>query len=577
MHIRSFLQSFFPAVDPIKSALPNLSPDLDDTALENELTAYIDKVATLSSAKDSKGYLEKAAALIPLDRLQHIAGIHAEQSAQDMCKVAKYYLKTTERSLSVRLRSAVNSFIDAVSSAVESIINAFGIHRFFKPSRNENENNFRSNIITGLVSIVTLFTTILLPILGATLAAPIVGGLFILISLTGLVYPYIKPMPHHVIDGDNWTRKAESHNLPRGLTNKVVLENLAQALAANKKVIITGPSRVGKTQSIKDLTYALAEGSKQVTSCLPEIAQVFSWNSANLITAKNGDGVSVIQKIRDAFGRHITRVITVFDEFGKTCTDKKNNRLVAQLLTELDDKLDKVVAIATDEEYTVLCQMHPSLKNRFIEFKVQSLASTDTEMALHHTLLQEAPQTLVEGDALGYLVREYERRFGEAHPDTPLPPQPHTCKELLHRCIQRVSKAQKLPISHRLEKIRGDLGGIYPKAGVENKVASQNIREKYAELTQCKNEYDLAKKRFEVVVAKLDDLLVVKKEMHRTVLQINSLAPTSPKYQLALGTYLLQGKLITRLEQTIKQEALAQNVRLVIDKPLIDEILNQEF
>lgn len=582
MFVRSFIESFYTHNDPLANSLKKFEPSqltADDAILEEQISSFMDEVSKCSHEQDPSSYIQKIAQCIPLTRLQSTYKENALTQAQDRFKAAKYYLKTTDRSTPITVQTALNSCLDSLISGIDSVINAFGIHNFFKTSRNDFENNFKSQIITNLISVATLLSATLLPVLGATLAASIVGGLMLLIAALSLVYQQIKPMPSTIMDADNWMRKAQAKTLPRGLTNKVTVDNLALALATSKRVIITGSSRVGKTQSIKDLTYALAEHSKQITKCLPHIKQVFSWNSASLVTPKISDGTSSLQKIKDALGRHGCNTLKVFDEFGKTCTDERNNHLVVQLLTELEEKFDNVIAIATEDEYKNLCRMHPSLKNRFSQFKIESLESNDTEKVLHHTLLQEAPQTIVDEGIMLYLVTEYQNRFRERYPDTPLPPQPHTSKEMLRRCIACVSKSQKLPETENLERLRGQLDALWPKAAVENKVANEIIRNKSLELSESKKKHVIEKERFAKLVAAQDALLATKKSMNQTIIKIKKLAqtPTSDECQTQQSTFLLLHKAISKLELEIRREAIIQQVRLVIDKTLVDEIIEDEL
>lgn len=582
MFVRSFIESFYTHNDPLANSLKKFEHSqltADDTVLAEQITNFMDEVSKRSHKQAPSSYIKKIAECIPLERLQSTFKENALTQAQDKFKAAKYYLKTTDRSTPVTVQTALNSCLDSLISGIDSVINAFGIHSFFNKSRNDFENTFKSQIITNLINIATLLSATLLPVLGATLAASIIGGLMLLIAALSLVYQQIKPMPSVIMDADNWIRKAQAKTLPRGLTNKVTVDNLALTVATSKRVIITGSSRVGKTQSVKDLTYALAEHSKQVTKCLPHIKQVFSWNSASLVTPKISDGISSLQKINDALGRHGSNALKVFDEFGKTCTDEKNNHLVVQLLTELEENFDNVIAISTEDEYKNLCKMHPSLKNRFTQFKIESLEQDDTEKVLHHTLLQEAPETIVDEGVILYLVTEYQNRLRERYPDATLPPQPHTSKEMLRRCIARVSKSQKLPETPNLERLRGQLDALWPKAAVENKVAIEILRNKSLELSESKIKHVIEKERFAKLLRMQEAFLATKKCMNQTIIKIKKLTqtPTSSAFQTEQATFLLLNKAISKLELDIRKEATVQQVRLVIDKPLVDEIIEDEL
>ena len=168
-----------------------------DSELAAEITKFMQACSEQAKHEDPSRYIQKIAEKMPLQRLEailEIDGDRALQEAKAMLSSAKKYLKTFDHSHPISVQAAVNGIIDTISAGLDSIVNAFGIASFFKNSRNEYENGFKSQIIVSLISTCTLLAATLIPVLGPDLAFPILGGLFLFIYQSLFLHYFSKEL-----------------------------------------------------------------------------------------------------------------------------------------------------------------------------------------------------------------------------------------------------------------------------------------------------------------------------------------------------------------------------------------------
>ncbi len=131
---------------------------------------------------DSEKSLNRLAETIPFKKLQdiirvkHPKYIDALKEAKNLLKDAQTYLEMRNDqntfSLTIKLRHVLN----ALSTCLESVIAAFGVADFFKPSETDLQTNTKIQRFFTFLSLFSVLTAALLPLLGAGVTAPIVGG-----------------------------------------------------------------------------------------------------------------------------------------------------------------------------------------------------------------------------------------------------------------------------------------------------------------------------------------------------------------------------------------------------------------
>lgn len=583
MFIRSFFESFPCWQTPYQQEVFGFKPH---EPLKSQVDDIVAKTAEVAKSEDPTRYVGILAERIPLRSFEAMleAGVDSALTmSKAMLTQAQNYLKTCEHSHPITVRSVINSIIDSLLSAIDSVINAFGIASFFKPARYDYENSYKSHIFSGLISTTSLFIATVTPVLGYELSFILLGGVFILIAGISLFYQYVKPMPTSLIDTENWTKKAEFKQLERGINNETAVTALAERVQNHRWAFIKGSSGVGKTQLAKDLTYALAEGSEHVVKHLPHIKQVFYLNTVTLMASKRGDGITPLQKIKEALGRHLGSAMFVLDEFAATCLDPSKQDLVKSLLTEFDT-INNVIAIGTDKEYDELIKKFPSLERRLgVPLQVKSLSKTDTQAVIESIHLQVAPQVIVEDKALEHLVDYYEKRFTQEFPESPLP-QPLASKNILIKCLTQASSSQTLDASLECDRIRSEEEALRCKVNSLGFEALKKGNKELAELTakckefeESKEKLAKAEKSFQTLLGARDNYYALTKSQQKTIIKINKLASKNLSHDAQQAKFYLLGLVLAKLKETIRKEAQELHVNMIVDEALVTKIVDTEI
>ena len=170
----------------IPSPVEDLS-ELDMAGLQKRLKAIAQEGDVLKA-------IHQLAEAIPFEKLQafvtnkHPTHKNALESAQRMVRQARSYLALRERA-SPSMRATLNTIFDTLIAILDSVFNAFGVADFFELAESKIEGEFKFQKIMMLISLFTLLTATLLPILGVTTGASIVGGTLLAIALSASYGP----------------------------------------------------------------------------------------------------------------------------------------------------------------------------------------------------------------------------------------------------------------------------------------------------------------------------------------------------------------------------------------------------
>lgn len=545
---------------------------------------------------DPEKAVKKLAEIIPLKKMEkalrskyplHRNGL---ETAKSLLKEAQYYLEISEKK-SIPIVVHLRKLLETLITCLESVITAFGVADFFRPLENDNQPLSKAQRIFALVSYYSIMTAALLPLLGAAVAAPIVGSIFLAVSALSFVYPYIKPMPHRLPKSANWSKQIREGKLQIEQVNEKYLDQIANALTSNGRgrmhPMLIGPSGVGKTETAKAFAKAVESGK------YPKLKgkQVFYINSADLLNARQDGGNKELQRISEAMGRgnHRNNIILIFDEI-HVLSQKRQNVISEQLKTFLDpshEGFPNVIGITTDQEF----DQHISRNNgafaaRFKKIYIASPEDSEVLRILKKTLIQKAPWALIDDQALAYLHQKTKETF-------PKEAQPSASLKILSMCIKEISESQRSDLETQMDEIHEELevlnsdnvvgqgNGLLPY-NRQNLEQIQDLEDQLADLETQFKKYQKEVQQFHQTREKLKN---VKRNGYKNILKISEISQKlkgqDKKLRLQdkklIKEYLLQSHfLIEAMETHIREKANDLNVKTVIDQSLINKVIDEE-
>ena len=361
-----------------------------------ELTKVLDCTFTEMVLKgciiDPIEFLDRVATVIPVAKMQEAVKddiADALQEALDRFEEAEYYLQMTGKAASQGAGARLSSILDGIISLLESIITAFGIGDFFKPAESDIHADFKSQKIMMLLSLFSMISAMIIPLLGAAFPSMLIGGILLSIAALSIIWPYIKPIASHLpANAENWTRQVQKGGIA-AQGRKESLDDIAGILKMNRHAILVGPSRIGKSLTAKAFALAVERGD------YPELKGkiVFRINTSDLVGQKAsflGGGNNILKKISEAMGRHRRQIILVLDEIHMAC--KNNEKIADQLKTFLDDggEFPHVIGITTEEEYEEHVKDNNAFSLRFDKVEIKSTSQDETLKILGDTLLKSS-------------------------------------------------------------------------------------------------------------------------------------------------------------------------------------------
>ena len=543
----------------------------------DELKRLLDEIALDLKPKE----LERLADMIPMQTLAAAVRVEypehesALQTAKNMFQEAKYYLATTESQLSLTWKAHLTSILNSLIAILESFLGAFGIADFFKPPETSLDSDFKGQKIMLLLTLFTLLSTILMPLLGPTLGSKVIGGALLTLASTSLIYPLVKPQATKLLRGENLSEQHEQGELFAIEGRKETLDEMARTLLVSH-VMLLGHTGIGKTATVKAFVQAVARGD------YPELQgkQIFYFNTADLLspTEMYSNANKIFAQISEAMGRHRDNFVLIFDEIHMACQKRNDGALSEQLKTFLDpgnEKFPHVIGITTEEEYYREIYAHnAAFARRFKRIVIENTDDQETLKILSNAHLKQSPATLLEPDTLQTLLAKTKQAFAAAA-------QPATSLKILSQCINRTASSQRSPLEKRVDEIRGRLQSIYAQGAGRLPYGRPNeapVLE--AELGRIEEELREAKENIKKLFEDRDRLLEIKKDAMKKILNAENLTPETMTQQkkIQLNVFSLQNHFQARLlEKKIREKAEALNVKVAIDPDLIDEVIAEEI
>jgi ATP-dependent Clp protease ATP-binding subunit ClpA len=532
--------------------------------LTHILQSYFDEVVQEQIVTDPAKFIERLAEMIPLEKLEEVVEGDIEdilEEAKAKFEEAKIYLETTDKA-SPTIRSRITSILNAFISFVEGIISAFGLGDFFKPPESEMQASMKSSRFLMLLSLFGSLSSFILPLLGITGGAVIIGGILLVIIALSLIWPHIKPITSHLpCDADNLTMEIQKGHFV-GQGRKEALDEIANILKMHRHPMLIGESRVGKSLTAKAFAQAVARGD------YPELKgkKVFKLNTSKIVGELDsmwGGGSKILSKISSEMGRHRDDIILVLDEIHMAC--KKDERTAEQLKTYLDDdgEFPHVIGITTTEEYENYIKNNHAFSLRFDVVEITSTDKDETLRILADTVLRSRTRPFLADDAL-------ELIYEKGNEDKTLP-QPAASVKLLKRCMNHTGKAQKSPTEKRVIELTNQILSLRSQAAASRgrkKVGIRELEEELAELKETLNEDRL---ELEHLFKSKELLNRVTKATYSTILKISKVAGKT--LNLKLKMFLLLHEFFGRsLESYINTKSEELDIKSVVDRTLIEEV-----
>ena len=145
--------------------------------------------------KDPIKFLDRLATLIPLKKMQEVTKENvndALKEAKAMFGGAKFYLQLNQERRSPTIRAQISSILDGMIAIIESVVTAFGIGEFLILRESDAHADFKSQKIIMLLSIFSMISAVILPIVGAATGGVIIGGIFLAVIALSAIWPFIK-------------------------------------------------------------------------------------------------------------------------------------------------------------------------------------------------------------------------------------------------------------------------------------------------------------------------------------------------------------------------------------------------
>lgn len=547
----------------------------------------IDELATLLeeiTPKMSEGEMERLATTLPLDKLQEtVRSRYPEHKdaltcAKQMLQGAKYDLAVLE-TLSPAIKIKLFSILEAMLGGLESVINAFGVADFFRQPENHIDAEFKAQKIMMLLAMFTTVSTILLPLLGPTLGASMIGGTLLGIAALSLIYPHVKPAPIILPRGENWSRLFRQGNLTPTGGRKETLDAIARALSESTgqtktHVMLIGKSGVGKTETVKGLVQAIERGD------YPDLKgkEVVYFNTADLLggTEMFSTANKILSQINKSIGNHRDKFILVFDEIHMACKQNEQGALSEQLKTLLDpgkEKFPYCIGITTEEEYfREIYSNNAAFARRFKRIVITDTEDAETVKILQTAMIKQAPQTLLEETLLKTLLKKTKEAF-------PKSSQPAASLKILSECIKRTNGG-RLPLEERVDALRNHLNHLYAEQAGSLPYSKKNDAEFLErDLKRLESALGIQKNQWSFLRKTQEKLAAVKKTILKRVVSMEHFVSNpSVNEKQALGVFLLQSHFqVPALEKNIRKLASSLGMRAEITSQLVDTVIADEL
>ena len=136
--------------------------------------------------------------------------------------------------------------------ACGNVIVALGVRDLFDQPDGPYDAFFKIQKLFLVIQAYQLFYQIAVALLGVKMGTIVIGSLLVLITILSIVYPYISPFPHNLLNEvQNWTYKAKCGDLPKVEGRAEEKHQVATHLENGDNVLVVGKSGVGKTKMLQ--------------------------------------------------------------------------------------------------------------------------------------------------------------------------------------------------------------------------------------------------------------------------------------------------------------------------------------
>ncbi len=474
----------------------------------------------------------------------------------------------------LKKRSSFRCSFHSFFVALESFLKSLGLIDLFKPVVGVYDEETKSQKMILLSTLFSTLATTAIPLMGPIPGGLAVGGFFSLLIALSFLYPLWKPLPNYLPKIENWTEKYGMGILESGDIRKQLLDQIVESLKSSQydhsQVMLVGKPGVGKTELVKTLVQAIANGD------YPEFKgyQVFYINAADLMSCTDWvpKTQSILSFFSDAFGRYRNQIIFVIDQMQIIASNENSAYLPEQLHGMFDrskESFPHVIGIATESGFRELEKTQAGFSERFHCIPIQPMNNDETLHILRYTILKISPEIFVDEDTLRLLLKKIREKFGDQAV------MPKFALRILSKCIQRASKDQKTNLEievrqlrKRLEMLRLEKQGIYfkdPSFGSKDSL----IEGLQKELLEKEKKLASEKKQAALFFERRDLLLEMRRKVYDLALKISSFSSEKEIKSFLLLSYFM----IPSLEKELEKEALLLGLHLGIDASLIDEVI----
>jgi hypothetical protein len=485
---------------------------------------------------------------------------------ENLAKEAAWYYSLVQEPVKTQGRGFLACLIHSFFVSLESFLRGLGLTDFFKPVVGDYDVELKGQKMVLLSTLFSTLTATFIPVLGPGYGGAAICAVFLSLVGLSLSYPLWRPIPSYLPKVENLTEKYLNGALQIKRVKSEIIDEIVDALHSTKsdhlQVLLVGKDGIGKTEILKALVSAFGRGD------YPEFrkSQVLHVNTADLLSYTEWvpKSSSILSFFSDALEGHRDEIVFVFDQIHLACQPNGVNFLCDQLKAMFDREKDffpHVIGITTESDFKQLAQSYPSFIHRFRHIKIDEPNNEETIFALHQTLLKIAPEIILQSETLKTLVLKTKEAFGE---DAVMP---KTALRILSKCMQKVSKEQRIPLEIEVEKLQRELNQLRrEKVFIRDKDLSSS-EEKLAEKRQRLNEI---KKEIPSVFEMRKLLLEMKETMYQLALQ----TPTEKKEKTFL---VFSHFLLPALENELHEKARRLDVKIGIDAYLIDQVIAEEL
>ncbi len=543
---------------------PKELPSVSITSPE-ELKIHLEKLCReMVQGEDPLEAMQKIMESLPLDMLEKAVGSQgALQLARDMVVESEFYFNANE-TFSQTLQAKMKNLLYTLISIIDSTLAILGIADFCKPSESSFHADFKFQRIMMIISLFTLLTATLLPLLGVTSGASIVGGVMLLIALLSLIWPKIRPSLGELPRGENWSERVQKGKIWNPGMRAELVQEIYHYLRAHRHVMFIGPSGIGKTNLAQEITQGIEQGE------LPEFAgkKVIYFNMAELAASADifSNENMILKRIEEAVGDRAEDYVLVFDEAHAAFADLTFGNKFKTFL----DKMPYVLCMTTAEEYMKFIFIDQAAGDRrFVKLNVGSTTPEETEAIVSYDILRKAPATLMEEGALEHLI-EQTKEF----------PQPLSALTFASQALMELNLPHYTPKMKELQQTkkerllmgaRGVVLGAASQTGDQKRF--QTVEGSKKTIAQLDQEVALEEEKLHQLKKLKEELTAVRKTKYQTVRSIDQSGPSEVELnQLLLLKYLLEPK----LEEAIKKISADMKVDSLFNREIIDKVIAAE-